>query len=126
MRFEISDSCLAVDIPHHQLLASYYQHQLLITNKLMPELPEVETTIRELSPKIIGKKIVNFWTDTPKIIKSPRLSIFEKEILGKKIVGLERRGKNILIRLEGNTLLLVHQKLTGHLLYGLWKKEGDH
>lgn len=91
----------------------------------MPELPEVETTIRELSPKIIGKKIVNFWTDTPKIIKSPSLSIFEEEVLGKKIVGLERKGKNILIRLEGNILLVVHQKLTGHLLYGLWKKEGN-
>ncbi len=47
----------------------------------------------------------------------------EKEIVGKKILGLERRGKNILINLSENKTLLIHQKLTGHLLYGKWKLE---
>ncbi len=34
---------------------------------------------------------------------------------------MERRGKNILIGLTHNKTLLVHQKMTGHLLYGKWR-----
>lgn len=91
----------------------------------MPELPEVETTIRELSKKIVGKKIVDFWTDAENLIKRPSLEKFKKGVVDKKITRINRRGKNILIYLDENYLLLVHQKLTGHLLYGLWEKRGN-
>jgi len=46
---------------------------------------------------------------------------FKKEIINRKIKKVWRRAKNILIELEGNKLLLIHQKLTGHLLLGKWK-----
>ena len=46
-----------------------------------------------------------------------------KEIIGKKILNIERKGKNILVHLSGNATLLVHQKMTGHLLYGKWQLE---
>lgn len=84
----------------------------------MPELPEVETTVRQLSPKVVGRKIKDIWTDAPKMIKGKA-----KEVLNKKIKKIFRRGKNILIELEGDRMILIHQKLTGHLLFGKWKKE---
>lgn len=91
----------------------------------MPELPEVETIVRELNlarPKILGAKILDVWTDWKKIIKKPKdFEEFKKEIKGKKILEIKRRGKNILFWLEGGKILLIHQKLTGHLLYGKWK-----
>ena len=40
--------------------------------------------------------------------------------MGAKIFSVSRRGKNILIHLSDNRLLLVHQKMTGHLLFGRW------
>lgn len=95
----------------------------------MPELPEVQTIVNDLNKKIIGRRIIDVWFDAPKIIKKPAPKDFEKEIRGLKITDIQRRGKNILIYLEkcqmSNVrcqmfLLLIHQKLTGHLLYGKW------
>lgn len=91
----------------------------------MPELPEVETTIRELKkaqPKIMGAGFFDVWSDWKKIIKRPKnFEEFKKELKGKKIEDIKRRGKNILFYLSENKILLVHQKLTGHLLYGKWE-----
>lgn len=90
----------------------------------MPELPEVEKTIQDLRKKILGYRIENIWFDWQKIVKKPKnFKQFEKEIQGKKILNIWRRGKNILIDLSGGKTLLIHQKLTGHLLVGNWRLE---
>ena len=78
----------------------------------MPELPEVETIKRQLGQDLIGQKI--------KMIKvlSPKNFIGEVEkVVGKKIIGVERRAKVILVKLEGDCCLLIHLKLTGQLIY---------
>ena len=87
----------------------------------MPELPEVQTIVDDLNKKIIGRKIAGIWCDWPKTIKKPKAVNLEKEIQGLKIEKVKRRGKNILIYLSGNHLLLIHLKMTGHLLYGKWQ-----
>ena len=89
----------------------------------MPELPEVETTVNFLKPKILGQKITGVWFDAPNFIKNPSPKEFEKEIKNLEIKDIKRLGKNILIFLSQNKVLLIHQKLTGHLLYGRWQKE---
>jgi formamidopyrimidine-DNA glycosylase len=95
----------------------------------MPELPEVETTIRDLNKEILARKIQNVWTDFPKMIKLPKsFEQFKKEIIGKKIEKIWRRGKNIIFELRETRppltyYLLIHQKLTGHLLIGRWNLE---
>jgi formamidopyrimidine-DNA glycosylase len=87
----------------------------------MPELPEVETTVRDLQKKVLGRTFVDVWTDFKKIIKRPKkFEEFKKEIKGKKIKKVWRRGKNILFNLTELRALLIHQKLTGHLLLGYW------
>ena len=64
----------------------------------MPELPEVETVVRSLSKAILGRKIEDVWSDWGKLIKKPKsFGRFKKEIIGKKIKNVRRRGKNILI-----------------------------
>lgn len=94
----------------------------------MPELPEVETIVSDLNKEILGRKIQEVWTDFPKMIKSPKnFEQFKKEIIGKKVKKIWRRGKNIIFELEGVEprsvcYLLIHQKLTGHLLLGKWKR----
>jgi len=88
----------------------------------MPELPEVETTIRGLQKKVLNRTFVDVWTDDKKIIKKP-FGEFQKELLGKKIQKIWRRGKNIIFDLSDNYSLLIHQKLTGHLLYDKWEKD---
>lgn len=91
----------------------------------MPELPEVQTIITDLKKVLLKLVILDVWTDWAKMIKYPKKFIeFQKELVGKKILDLKRLGKNILINLSGDKTLLIHQKLTGHLLYGKWKLEG--
>ncbi|MBI2451121.1 MAG: DNA-formamidopyrimidine glycosylase [Parcubacteria group bacterium] len=88
----------------------------------MPELPEVETIVRDLKKKIIGRKIIDAWVDTPKLIKNPKnFSDFKEKIKNRKILDAWRRGKNIILSLSGGKTLLIHQKMTGHLLVGQWK-----
>lgn len=87
----------------------------------MPELPEVQTTINDLNKEIIKRRITGVWFDAPSLIKKPKPKELEKQIKGLKIMGIKRRGKNILIYLSKNYLLLIHQKLTGHLLVGKWR-----
>lgn len=87
----------------------------------MPELPEVETTVRSLKSNVLGLKIKDVWTDFKKMVKKPSsFKEFRKDLKGKEIKGVRRRGKNILIDLSSNKVLLIHQKMTGHLLFGKW------
>ncbi len=81
----------------------------------MPELPEVHTIIKDLTSKVKGETIVGFWSDWKKAVKSG-FSKLEKEIKGRKILGFERIGKNILMNLSGGKTVIIHLKMTGHLL----------
>src|SRR3990167_9011013 len=79
----------------------------------IPELPEVETIARELRKKIIGLKITDFWSDREKpISQAGGLEIFKKEIIGKKILSVDRRAKFIVIDIEGDRSLFIHQKIS--------------
>lgn len=97
----------------------------------MPELPEVQTVVNDLNKKVVGRKITGAWFDWPKMIKDPldqsknkvahkHVEVFEKFLKGESIVKARRRAKNILIYLSGGKLLLIHQKMTGHMLVGKW------
>jgi len=87
----------------------------------MPELPEVETTVRGLKSKVLNRTFVDVWSDWQKIVKKPKSFLdFKKELKNKKIIKVWRRAKNIIFDLSGGYSLLVHQKMTGHLLVGDW------
>lgn len=90
----------------------------------MPELPEVQTTVNYLKKSVLNRKILNIWTDTPKIFKNKggRNEVLN-EIKGRKIIDIFRRGKNIIFDFDGPLSMLVHQKMSGHLLVGRWEKE---
>lgn len=105
----------------------------------MPELPEVQTTVNILNKKIKNLKILDVWTDynspfhkgKDNIKNRKYFSFFKKEIIGKRIIGAERRAKNVLINVSGNDAkgrpdktILVHMKMTGHLLYGKYSFNG--
>ena len=89
----------------------------------MPELPEVETTIRGLNKRVLNRTFVDVWSDWQKSVKKPKsFEQFKKELKNKKIKKIWRRAKNIIFDLSDGYSLLVHQKMTGHLLVGNWVK----
>lgn len=95
----------------------------------MPELPEVQTTASGLNSHVVGLTIVDAWSNYDSsyfkgssTIKDKKFFIqFKKSIIGSKIISVKRRAKNVLINLDNNKTILVHMKMTGHLLYGLYK-----
>jgi formamidopyrimidine-DNA glycosylase len=90
----------------------------------MPELPEVETIVRDLNLKVLKRTFIDVWIGEKKLIKRPKnLNKFKNLIKGRKIKRIFRRGKNIIFELSDGFVLLVHQKMTGHFLIGKWKIE---
>ena len=95
----------------------------------MPELPEVQTTVNGLKKHTVGLIIRDVWSNYDssyyrgsETIKDPVFfKYFKREVTGKKILSIERRAKNILINISDNRTILVHMKMTGHLLYGKYK-----
>ncbi len=98
----------------------------------MPELPEVETTTKGLRQKVVGLTIKDVWTDLATkdkrqedTVANPKyFKFFKKDVIDKKILSITRRGKNILINLSKGKTILIHMKMTGHLLYGKYKYGG--
>lgn len=89
----------------------------------MPELPEVETIVRGLEKKVLKRTFLNIWTDSKKLFKNIIFDNFVKKIKGRRIENIRRRGKNILFDLSQGLTLLIHQKITGHLLIGNWEEK---
>lgn len=98
----------------------------------MPELPEVTTTVHGLNQVLPHQTITDVWSDyhigtknkSTDVIKNKKFfDTFKKEVVGETFLNAERRAKNILIHLTGNKTILIHMKMTGHLLYGTYSKQ---
>ena len=81
----------------------------------MPELPEVETVRFDLNRILSGYKVLDIWSDTPKML-SPRLATMKKKVVGRTIKEFSRRGKYIFVTLGNDAYLVIHLKMTGRLL----------
>lgn len=88
----------------------------------MPELPEVQTTVNGLQKKVPQRTFIDAWSDWKKMVKKPKsFDLFKKELKGKRILKVWRRAKNVVFELSDGYSLLIHQKMTGHLMVGKWK-----
>ena len=82
----------------------------------MPELPEVETLIRDLRKRrLIGKKIIGAQVFWEKTISEPHAADFIERVRGKKIADLSRRGKYLIFSLSSGETLIIHLRMTGKL-----------
>ncbi len=94
-------------------------------SKAMPELPEVEITVRMLRPMLIGRSITGIENDWPRQIATPEFRLFQERISQRKIQSLDRRGKYIIFTLDNDEFLLVHLKMTGHLSIAAGSEKPD-
>jgi len=93
----------------------------------MPELPEVETVVRDLRPQLSGRTIASVQlTRDPlirgRLIRYPSATTFVRRLRGRTIRSVERRGKYIVMPLDQDSeRLVVHLGMTGHLR--VWEPE---
>jgi formamidopyrimidine-DNA glycosylase len=81
----------------------------------MPELPEVETIVRDLRPDLQGRVILAAEVDWPRTVATSSIEAFQQRIAGQRIEAAGRRGKYITLQLSPGDWLLIHLKMTGHL-----------
>jgi formamidopyrimidine-DNA glycosylase len=95
----------------------------------MPELPEVETTVRDLKPHLVGRAVTRASVHWDRTIAHPNARAFMRDIVGYSIRDITRRGKYLVFQLarattddgrrqtknggQASKYLLVHLRMTG-------------
>jgi formamidopyrimidine-DNA glycosylase len=83
----------------------------------MPELPEVETVVRSIAP-LVGRRIVSAEFRSLRVLRGGDPDRMAAALAGRRIAGVQRYGKFIVIPLEGGGYLTIHLGMTGRLLLG--------
>jgi len=82
----------------------------------MPELPEVETVCRQLDPELAGRRIERLEVIDPRWSRPVAPEELSAAVDGAAIRGLGRRGKYLLLALDGERTLVMHLRMTGNLV----------
>ncbi len=85
----------------------------------MPELPDGEVYLECLQPRVLGQALERVRLGSPFLLRSvePPLAAVE----GRRVVGLRRLGKRLVLELEGDLFLVLHLMIAGRLH---WKARG--
>ena len=91
----------------------------------MPELPEVETIRRGLSEVFLGKSIkavaINRYD-----LRRPIPKTFAALLTGRQIRAIDRRGKYLLLRLDDDSVIIIHLGMSGRMVIGGAEELGRH
>lgn len=79
----------------------------------MPELPEVETYVRDLERLLAGRSVVRAEVRWPRTVAAPQVDEFVARMAGQRFSRFERRGKYMLLGLASGETLVVHLRMTG-------------
>jgi len=82
----------------------------------MPELPEVETVVRTVAPRLLGREIrlARFYSRL--VLRADAVRTAAR-LRGRRIESVRRHGKFIVIELGGSLTLTIHLGMTGALLW---------
>jgi formamidopyrimidine-DNA glycosylase len=80
----------------------------------MPELPEVQTVVTTLSPRVIGNRIARVVHVRPDMITPAQFNLTDA-LEGRTIQSVTRRGKRIVIQLDDGNTWFIHLGMTGRL-----------
>lgn len=91
----------------------------------MPELPEVETIRRGLELVLPCKEIKQVLINYEGAIKTPAAKEFARGLVGRTFCAAGRRGKYLLLYLDDESVLVVHLRMTGRLVYTETEPDAD-
>jgi formamidopyrimidine-DNA glycosylase len=82
----------------------------------MPELPEVETIVRQLHPVVVGRAIRRSRLVHEDVLQGVTRRQLLRGLTGARIVSVDRRAKHAVILLDRGTRLVIQPGMTGSLL----------
>lgn len=83
----------------------------------MPELPEVETIARQLRDFVVGRTVSRFRSEWARLTEPEPASLVARRLAGRRIEAVRRRGKFVVLDLEGGEALIVSLRMTGQLIF---------
>jgi len=83
----------------------------------MPELPEVETIVRDLRDVLVGETVQAVEIHWPRIVATPTAEGLSERLVGRTVRAVARRGKFLVLRLDEGALI-VHLRMTGQIVWG--------
>jgi formamidopyrimidine-DNA glycosylase len=86
----------------------------------VPELPDILAYFEALGQRVVGRRLESVRLASPFLIRSVSPPI--REAAGKRVLGLRRMGKRIVLELEGGLFLVLHLMISGRLH---WKPRGS-
>jgi formamidopyrimidine-DNA glycosylase len=81
----------------------------------VPELPEVETVVRDLRPLLVDRHFVAVGRTSSAELRRPYNDAWTAELIDRRIQAVQRRGKWIVLELDNASFLVVHLGMTGQL-----------
>lgn len=91
----------------------------------MPELPEVESVRRTLMPGILDRQVAEVLAAPSRVLR-PDLERFGRGLIGRRVTGSLRRGKLLVLTLDGGAFWAVHLGMTGQLILAPGRLEANH
>jgi formamidopyrimidine-DNA glycosylase len=82
----------------------------------VPELPEVETIRRQIEPELVGRRIASMEVFDERLTRPVPPREVERAVTGRRIESVGRRGKYLLVSLEGGRWLVMHLRMTGNIV----------
>ncbi len=81
----------------------------------MPELPEVETIVRDLRPDVVGSTLGRATVHRPNVLRNISKARLVRDLRGCRAVEFSRRAKNIVMRFASGDRLIIQLRMTGSL-----------
>ena len=85
----------------------------------MPELPDITVYVEALERRIVGESVLGLRIGSPFVLRTVDPS--REALYGKRVVGVERIGKRIALRLQDGLAVVMHLMVSGRLA---WKAPG--
>ena len=85
----------------------------------MPELPDITVYVEALGHRVVGQPLEEVRLKTPFLLRTvePPLA----DLIGKRVVGVERLGKRIILEMDDDLFVVIHLMIAGRLH---WKAKG--
>ena len=80
----------------------------------MPELPEVQTVVTTLRPRLAGAKIIAVDLRRKDVLDPPNTD-FPALLQGRRVHSIDRRGKRIIFTLDDSNRFYIHLGMSGRL-----------
>src|SRR5690348_3853600 len=79
----------------------------------MPELPDVMVYVEAVEKRVAGTRLERVRVRSPFLVRTFEPPVESAE--GRRVVGVERLGKRVVLGLEGEIFLVIHLMIAGRL-----------